>query len=117
MALTARMVTIDCADPSGLAKFWSDAAGYQVLVNYDGFFVMLAPAGGDGLRLGLQKVPEDRAAKNRVHIDWEAADRTAEVRRLTDLGAAVVAEHATPEHTWTVLTDPEGNEFCVSGRE
>lgn len=117
MALTARMVTIDCADPPGLAKFWSDAAGYRTLVDYDGLFVMLGPVAGDGVRLGLQKVPEERAGKNRVHIDWEADDRTAEVRRLVALGATAVAEHITPEYVWTVLTDPAGNEFCVSGRE
>lgn len=116
--MTARMVTIDCANPRGLAKFWSDAAGYQVVADYDGIFMMLAPASrGDGLRLGLQLVPEPRVAKNRVHIDWEADDRVAEVERLAGLGATIVAEHITPEHVWTVLTDPEGNEFCVSGRK
>jgi predicted enzyme related to lactoylglutathione lyase len=117
MALTARIVTIDCAEPAALAKFWSDATGYEIMADYDGWYVVLAPAGGEGLRLGLQKVPEERVTKNRVHIDWEADDRAAEVQRLVGLGAAVVAEHAMPDFAWTVLTDPVGNEFCVTGRE
>jgi len=116
MALTARMVTIDCADPRRLAAFWSEAAGYRVLADYDGWYVMLAPAAGDGLRLGLQKVPEERVTKNRAHIDWEAPDRPAEVDRLIGLGAKVLDEQTAEGFAWTVLADPEGNEFCVAGQ-
>jgi hypothetical protein len=116
MALTARMVTIDCADPAGLVKFWTDAAGYEVRADYGGEYVILGPSTGEGLRLGLQRVPEHRAGKNRVHIDWEADDRSAEVERLVGLGATVVAEHVVEDFAWTVPTAPEGNEFCVAGR-
>jgi predicted enzyme related to lactoylglutathione lyase len=117
MALTAHMVTIDCADPARLAKFWSEAAGYEIKADLaDGMFLVLGRAGG--IDLGLQKVSEPRAAgKNRVHVDRDAEDRPAEVERLTGLGATVVAEHTYPGLTWTVMTDPEGNEFCVAGRE
>jgi predicted enzyme related to lactoylglutathione lyase len=117
MALTARMVTMDCADPTRLAAFWSQAAGYRVLADYDGFYVMLAPPGGEGLRLGLQKVPEERVTKNRAHVDWQAEDRETEVKRLVELGATVLDEQTVGGFAWTVLADPEGNEFCVSGRE
>jgi predicted enzyme related to lactoylglutathione lyase len=48
-----------------------------------------------------------------VHVDLRADDRAAEVARLTGLGASVVAEYALPGLWWTVLADPEGNEFCV----
>jgi predicted enzyme related to lactoylglutathione lyase len=120
------MVTIDCVDPQSLAKFWTEAAGYSVASDW-GEFVVLAPgadgspAGGarsgglpsGGLRLGLQKVSESRAGKNRVHLDWHTPDRAAEVGRLVGLGAAVIGEHHVPGLSWTVLTDPEGNEFCV----
>jgi hypothetical protein len=117
MALTAQLVTIDCADPTSLAKFWSEAAGYEIRADYDGWYVVLGPPGGEGLRLGLQRVPEDKVTKNRVHIDWSTEDRAAEVQRLVGLGATVVAEHVMPEFAWTVMTDPVGNEFCVSGRD
>lgn len=115
MALTAGMVTIDCADPGKLAAFWTEAAGYEVTWQHGNEFVMLAPAGRDGIRLGLQRVPEPRAGKNRAHVDWQSDDRRGEVERLVGLGATVLGEHDVPGLSWTVLTDPEGNEFCVSG--
>ncbi len=68
-----------------------------------------------GLSLGLQRVPEPRAGKNRVHIDLGAEDREQEVKRLVALGATEQAQHEVPGFAWTVLSDPEGNEFCVSG--
>jgi predicted enzyme related to lactoylglutathione lyase len=78
-----------------------------------GEFVMLAPAGQDAVRLGLQRVPEARTGKNRVHLDLGTDDREAEVARLGSLGASVLAEHDMPGLWWTVMADPEGNEFCV----
>jgi predicted enzyme related to lactoylglutathione lyase len=113
MALTARMVTIDCADPSGLAAFWSAATGLDESWRYENEFVILGA--GAGIRLGLQRVPEPTPGKNRCHVDWAADDREVEVRRLVGLGATVVDEQKTPGLSWTVLQDPEGNEFCVSG--
>src|SRR5215217_7479875 len=95
MALTAHMVTIDCADPPGLAKFWTEAVGYTVVWDGGGGeFVVLGPPAGDGVRLGLQRVAEERSGKNRVHVDWTAEDRRAEVERLTGLGATVIDEHS-----------------------
>jgi predicted enzyme related to lactoylglutathione lyase len=58
-------------------------------------------------------VPEPRSGKNRVHVDWRTDDREAEVRRLVELGATAQGEHEVPGLRWTVLVDPEGNEFCV----
>jgi predicted enzyme related to lactoylglutathione lyase len=53
--------------------------------------------------------------KNRVHVDFHADDREVEVRRLVGLGATVLDEQEVPGLRWTVLADPEGNEFCVAG--
>ena len=117
MALTARMVTIDCADPEGLAKFWTEAAGYELRQQYETEFLVLGPAWGDGVSIGLQRMDEPRSGKNRVHVDWVTDDRAAEVERLVGLGATVVGEHDVPGLAQTVLADPEGNEFCVSARE
>jgi predicted enzyme related to lactoylglutathione lyase len=115
MAIRMGMITIDCADPQGLAEFWTAALGTKVANDYGEFVMLAAPEGG--LPLGLQRVPEPRAGKNRVHIDFGGDDRGAEVKRLVGLGAKEVAEHQVPGLAWTVLTDPEGNEFCVSARE
>lgn len=111
------MVTIDCAEPTRLAPFWTEALGYKIVHDMDGAFLVLAEEGGDGPWLGLQKVGEPRSGKNRVHLDMETDDREADVRRLVDLGATVQAEHKNPGFAWTVLADPDGNEFCVGGAE
>ncbi len=118
MALTAHMVTIDCADPKSLAGFWTEALGYEVVADLGGYLMLRPVSGAAGaLTLSVQEVPEPKAGKNRVHIDFEASDRGAEVSRLVSLGARIVAEHSYEDFTWNILVDPEGNEFCVSGPE
>jgi hypothetical protein len=71
---------------------------------------------GNGRRILFQAVPEPKTVKNRVHLDLlvgpEAHD--AEVQRLVDLGATVLSVHDGEEGRWTLLADPEGNEFDVS---
>jgi predicted enzyme related to lactoylglutathione lyase len=114
MVMTPKTVTIDCAGPRRLADFWTEAAGYKVARDFDDF-VLLVPEAGEGIAIGLQRVPEDRTGKNRVHIDWHCEDRPAEVERLVKLGATVLSEHSVPGLTWNVLADPDGNEFCVAG--
>ena len=109
------MVTIDCAEPKELARFWTEALGTSIAQDIGGEFLVLAPAREGGVALGLQKVPEPKAGKNRVHVDLGSADRVADVARLVDLGATVVDEHTYPGFAWTVLADPAGNEFCVGG--
>jgi catechol 2,3-dioxygenase-like lactoylglutathione lyase family enzyme len=112
MSLGIGMVTIDCADPQRLAAFWSAALGVGVQADIGDFVLLASPAGG-GPAVGLQRVPEARSGKNRVHVDLSGGSRAAEVPRLVALGAAVLAEHEAPGLAWTVLADPEGNEFCV----
>ncbi|MET7451173.1 VOC family protein [Streptomyces sp. NPDC005574] len=75
------------------------------------------PDSGTGLgrRLLFQRVPEPKTVKNRLHLDLHpgAGLRTAEVGRLERLGASVLRRVAEPAGEWVVMTDPEGNEFCV----
>ncbi|QGV79129.1 VOC family protein [Streptomyces ficellus] len=70
---------------------------------------------GQGRRLLFQRVPEAKTVKNRLHLDLHAGPdrRDAEVARLEALGASVVRRVSEPGGEWAVLTDPEGNEFCV----
>ncbi len=112
-------VTIDCADPAKLAGFWTAALDYEVGTDIQGVFVFLVPRGtvpGEAEYVALQKVDEPKSSKNRVHIDLHTDDRLAEVERLVDLGATVLGEQSVPGFAWTVLADPEGNEFCVGSR-
>ncbi|MDQ6782916.1 MAG: VOC family protein [Actinomycetota bacterium] len=111
MTLDVGMVTIDCENPQRLAAFWSAALGMQVLGDY-GEFVLLGRAGSP-VHVGLQRVPEPRAGKNRVHIDLRGEPRRAAAERLEQLGATIKEEHRQPGLDWIVLSDPEGNEFCL----
>jgi hypothetical protein len=112
MAMTARTITIDCADPDDLAAWWAKTLDGSVQSVYPGWFVIVSVR---PINLAFQKVPEDKVGKNRVHVDFSADDREAAVSRLVDSGATVVGEHSVPSgFTWTVLQDPAGNEFCVA---
>ncbi|MEU8758031.1 VOC family protein [Streptomyces sp. NPDC048659] len=70
---------------------------------------------GLGRRILFQRVPEPKTAKNRLHIDLHphTGSRASEVARLTALGASVLREVEQPAGSWVVMSDPEGNEFCV----
>ncbi|MFJ9371851.1 VOC family protein [Streptomyces sp. NPDC101455] len=71
---------------------------------------------GLGRRILFQRVPEPKTAKNRLHLDLHPGPehREAEVERLTTLGASVLRRVTEPAGAWVVMTDPEGNEFCVA---
>ena len=67
-------------------------------------------------RLLFIEVPDVKQVKNRIHLDLRPTEgtRDAELARLTELGAAVVADRRNADGTgWAVLADPEGNEFCI----
>jgi hypothetical protein len=124
-----RDVVFDCRHPAALARFWAAALdGYEV-APYDedeldrlraqGIHdpeddpsVLVQPRSGTPPRLFFNRVPEPKVVKNRLHLDLDADDVEAEVRRLVGLGATEVARTAN----WVLLADPEGNEFDVLPR-
>jgi hypothetical protein len=59
---------------------------------------------------------EPKTVKNRVHVDLETDDREKETARLLELGATRGADHDEYGQSWTVMADPEGNEFCIAQR-
>jgi predicted enzyme related to lactoylglutathione lyase len=107
-------LVLDCVDPERLAEFWAPALGY-VKLGTVGSYVALFPDGAPGPKLLLQRVPETKTVKNRMHFDIEVRDIHAEVDRLLALGAKRVSDGPCREHgsTWFLMEDPEGNEFCV----
>jgi len=113
MAATIGLV-LDCADPHGLAAFWSEALGYHNAGSAGSYVVLVAPD-GDRPKLLLQGVPEAKTTKNRMHFDIETPDVDAEAARLEAIGARRLEPNARNEHgtRWVVMADPEGNEFCV----
>ncbi|WET77689.1 VOC family protein [Amycolatopsis sp. QT-25] len=114
MGIELGMITIDCADPRGLAAFWTKALGVEVDQDHDGEFLILHREAEHGPVLAFQRVPEPRTGKNRVHLDFGTDDLEKEVDRLLGLGAKKLDEHEMPGIAWTVLADPVGNEFCVA---
>jgi hypothetical protein len=136
-------VVFDCADPGQLAEFWAEAMHYVVQPpppGYDSWEDLLRGMGvpedqwtsrsavvdpdGAGPRIFFQRVPEPKAAKNRVHLDVRAGGDltgaarrerlTEEVQRLTGLGAEQIRSVDEMGEHWIVMRDPEGNEFCVT---
>ena len=109
MSASIRNITFDANDPKRLAAFWAAALEWELR---DGF--VIPPP--DSPRLNFERVPEPKRAKNRVHLDVMNVDeRVTHVERLERLGASKRGEVEDPsgDYSWTVLSDPEGNEFCV----
>ena len=111
-------IVVDAENPSGMARFWTEAAGWE-LREHDGRYD-LVPPGEVGPRLEFVPTKEPHTVKNRIHLDvapFPNDEQATEVSRLIELGAAraeVGQSDAAPGAvTWVVLTDPEQNEFCV----
>ncbi len=114
-------IVIDAAHPAALARFWAAALdGYAVRAYDEDEIARLAGLGftpetdpgvmvdGPGPSLCFQRKDAPKTQRNRVHLDI-VGPRAAEVQRLTALGARVRDEH----DGFTVMLDPESNEFCV----
>ena len=141
---TGFQVVIDCADPARLSRFWAEALGYKLddpPKGYDSWEDWLreqdipedrwndasavVDPDGAGPRIYLQRVPEAKTVKNRVHLDLnisggrsapveERRGRVdAEVERLLGIGATRQRTVEEPGGYWVVMQDPEGNELCV----
>jgi hypothetical protein len=142
---TRVQVVIDCADPTGLAGFWAEALHYEIPAPPPGFerwddwaraegipedrwndAAAIQDPDGTGPRVFLQRVPERKVAKNRIHLDLNVGGGPdipveerrrrvdAEVARLKTLGAS--DERGAMDQRgeyWVRMNDPEGNEFCV----
>jgi predicted enzyme related to lactoylglutathione lyase len=108
-------IAFDCDDALKVGSFWAKVLGRELDPGSGPGYASIG--GGDAQRtepaLYFEKVPESKAAKNRVHLDLVDSDASA-VSRFVDLGASVVGEHEIGNHHWTVMQDPEGNEFCVA---
>lgn len=125
MTLDFDFLTVDCRDPRVLAGFWAEALGDYAILEDDEDEdsgedsgeeeeVVVLPASRRGPKLLFIKVPEGKTIKNRLHFDLRpsGSEKDAEVARLEALGATKV-DIGQGDVTWTVMADPEGNEFCI----
>ncbi|WP_137723382.1 VOC family protein [Prescottella subtropica] len=135
-------ITVDAKDPHRQAQWWARTLGWQVEPSDEDFIRGLVAAGHareedttvfDGVlvwregaaisdpaqpqrpRVLFQLVPEGKSVKNRLHFDIRVGDRREEVAAdLSEAGASVLHRGQVGPSTWITMTDPEGNEFCVS---
>ena len=100
-------VVIDSADPERIASWWSETLGAELTDNAEhggGWWTVLGATPDPVLTWDFVPVPEPKKVKNRVHWD---------IRGNVDELVARGATHQWDRPRWTVLADPEGNEFCV----
>jgi hypothetical protein len=111
VTLRFEATVVDCRDPRVVGTFWAELLG-RPLAGPDSegdHWIDPSPSGPEMI---FVPVPEEKAAKNRLHIDLRPDDQAAEVERALALGARHV-DLGQGEVTWVVLADPEGNEFCI----
>ena len=111
-------LNVDCRDPRLLADFWSKVLGYRpgdADEDADDESASIVPAeGATGWTMLFFVVPEGKSVKNRLHLDLSPPETmAAEVERLVAAGATVQGRVDEGGSFWTVMLDPEGNEFCV----
>jgi hypothetical protein len=125
MASRITELVLDCRDPAGLAAWWAQVLGYDVVGTEDDGSVEIGPPGqepkGAVPTMLFAPVAEPTPGKLRLHLDLNATDRDqdGELARLLALGATPVDVGQGPVSdtmTWHVLADPEGNEFCLLQR-
>lgn len=105
-----KSVTFDCVDALRLAHFWAEALGSDVDEDSTSEKAYVEAAGWGGPNVWFNAVAEPKVSKNRMHFDLRAPGLLRdEVERLTGLGATVQQARSD----LVVMTDPEGNEFCV----
>jgi predicted enzyme related to lactoylglutathione lyase len=117
MGLAPDALVFDCAKTLPVGSFWAGALGFGLDhdpddPNDDG--VLLIDPSKLTRGIYFQSVPEPKVVKNRVHLDLRPATTMAEeVERLRGLGAVPIRYVDEGHGSWTVMGDPEGNEFCV----
>lgn len=115
MSMHLQNITMDCRDAVVLSAFWSAVLGSPVDEGAEVYFASIGRIAGAQPTYFFTQVPEDKAAKNRVHLDFHCDNRSVEIPRLVALGANHIADKDEWGVAWSVMQDPEGNEFCVAG--
>jgi hypothetical protein len=117
VSLRIQCLTIDSHDPKRLATFWAEVLGWRLTYDEADEVVLEPPEGSAECDvcpdLLFIRVSDDKTVKNRLHLDLRPADQDIEIERVLGLGASRVDIGQDGSESWTVLADPEGNEFCI----
>ena len=118
MTVSLHHIVIDAHDLPRLARFWSQVLDWKILSQREREIVTGTDTDA-AVGICLMPASDEKSVKNRVHLDLNPGgdagpdDREAEIRRILALGARRVDIGQSGDESWTVLADPEGNEFCV----
>jgi len=114
MAVSLHHIVIDARDLPALARFWAQVLDWRILSEREREIVIGVD---DSASVGICFMPviDKKTVKNRVHLDLAPGpdEQDAEIERILALGARRADIGQTGAESWTVLADPEGNEFCV----
>jgi hypothetical protein len=127
MALRWYTIVVDSHDIASLSRWWAETLDWQIVYEDEHEVAVIPPhasvdpVSADDWRTQPQglvfvPVPEGKTVKNRLHLDLAphtSQDRDAEIAALIERGATLADVGQGHDVTWTVLCDPEGNEFCV----
>ena len=107
-------LNVDAKDPKKIGEWWKQALDLEIVFEDENEFAVTGKGRmGSQWNISFYRVPDDKEMKNRLHLDLiPDTDREAEVARLEAMGAARV-DIGQKDVTWTVMADPEGNEFCI----
>jgi hypothetical protein len=108
MTIRLGSIVINCADIELMTRFWAQALDLTPQPG-DDFRVLR----GQRVNVSLQVATTPVTARDQMHFDLYTDDQEGEVKRLVELGATYVRHNEDPDDDFVVLTDPEGNEFCV----
>ena len=117
MDIRIQCLVVDAHDCELLARFWSAALGWRITVETDDEWAIEPPADSPEADAApdilFVRVPDEKTVKNRLHLDLRPVDQQTQVQRLVDLGARRADIGQPDDVSWVVMSDPEGNEFCV----
>ncbi len=104
-------IVIDVQDLAAMAEFWGELLGQKPGPPRSGGTWVTVGDIGNNVWLVLQQVPDRKAAKNRLHLDFTVVDVESAIVRIVEAGGVQVT---SPNSSGAVvMADPEGNEFCI----
>ena len=112
--LSVTSVVINVLDYEKQKAFWGAVLGTEVAQEFAPFFVWFAPQHPGGVSVALQAVEEATEGPRRLHLDSAVDDVAAARDRIVELGGSHLADREIEGFGWTVMLDPEGNEFCIA---
>jgi catechol 2,3-dioxygenase-like lactoylglutathione lyase family enzyme len=121
MACRISELVLKCRDPEVLARFWCEVLGFTEVDREQGVYIEIGPRegfGGPQPTIFLIRNDDPGNGQARLHIDVNPtdSDQDAELERLLAAGAQLADIGQPADVSWHVLTDPEGNEFCLLKR-